>query len=83
MYDLMVIADYCEDEEEFVDYLNMHNEIQKKNIKWMDELVLYEGYINQNLKQEVNKKNLSMIIGSTEFFDKDYADVLSIEGLAT
>lgn len=83
LYDLMVIADYCEDEEEFVDYLNMHNEIQKKNIKWMDELVLYEGYINQNLKQEVNKKNLSMIIGSTEFFDKDYADVLPIEGLAT
>ena len=83
LYDLMVIADYCEDEEEFVDYLNMHNEIQKKNIKWMDELALYEGYINQNLKQEVNKKNLSMIIGSTEFFDKDYADVLPIKGFAT
>ena len=83
LYDLMVIADYCEDEEEFVDYLNMHNEIQKKNIKWKDELALYEGYINQNLKQEVNKKNLSMIIGSTEFFDKDYADVLPIKGFAT
>ena len=39
--------------------------------------------INQNLKQEVNKKNLSMIIGSTEFFDKDYADVLPIKGFAT
>ena len=42
----------------------------------MDELALYEGYINQNLKQQVNKKNFSMIIGSTEFFDKDYADFL-------
>ena len=79
----MVVAAYWEDEEDFVDYLNMHNEIQKKNIKWMDELALYEGYINQNLKQEVNKKNLSMIIGSTEFFDKDYADVLPIKGFAT
>lgn len=82
LYDLMVIADYCDDENEFVDYLNMHNEIQKKNIKWIDELELYEGYINQNLKQQVNKKNLSMIIGSTEFFDKDYAEVLPIEGFA-
>ena len=82
LYDLMVIADYCEDEEEFVDYLNMHNEIQKKNIKWMDELALYEGYINQNLKQQVNKNKLFMIVGSTEFFDKDYADVLPMEGFA-
>lgn len=82
LYDLMVIADYCEDEDEFIDYLNMHNEIQNKNIKWMDELALYEGYINQNLKQQVNKNKLFMIVGSTEFFDKDYADVLPIEGFA-
>lgn len=80
LYDLMVIADYCDDENEFIDYLNMHNEIQKRNIKWMDELALYEGFINQNLKQQVEQKHLSMIIGSTEFFDKDYAEVMPIEG---
>ena len=38
--------------------------------------------VDDNLKQQVNKNKLFMIVGSTEFFDKDYADVLPIEGFA-
>lgn len=80
LFDLMVVADYCSDEAEFIDYLQMHNEIQSRNIKWTDELVLFEGYINQDLKHKIKKQSkLSFIFGDTEYFDRDYANIPDIK----
>ena len=80
LFDFMVIADYCTDETEFIDYLQMHEEIQRRNIKWFDELVLFDGYINQNLKEQLQRKrNINFIYGNTNFFDNDYAEVPSIK----
>lgn len=80
LYDLMVIADYCTDETEFVDYLQTRNIIQQRNIKWQDELELFDAYLNENLKLLLSrKKDLSFICGSTDSFDRDYANIPEIK----
>jgi|GEM_PF-442045 len=74
LFDLMVIADYCKDEAEFIDYLKLRYTINNREIVYNDELELYDGYLNGNLKMTLERnKHVLQILGSTEFFDKDYA----------
>lgn len=74
LFDLMVISDYCDDENELLSYLDFHYYITKNSIKFMDELVVFNGFINSNLKARLmRQKKCSMIVGDTDFFDKEYS----------
>lgn len=73
LYDLMVISDYCDDEDELTSYLDLRYDINKRNIVFMDELDLYNGFINENLKLKLKDDNVKIIKGSTDFFDKEYS----------
>lgn len=74
LFDLMVLSDWMADERELVSYIEMRQEINRRGIVYLDELVLYDGFCNYRLKSRIQaNKSCRIITGDTEFFDKEYS----------
>lgn len=77
LYDLMVVSENIENEQSFIDYMEVHARIQKLEIEYNDELDLFgrfqQGTIEQDLKMQP-----PMIVGGSEVYDAKYSGMLPI-----
>ena len=73
LFDLMVVADFIESEDEFLSYLDMRNIINTNHSTFHDELDLLGQFLNEDLADKVNTDKPMVIIGGSEYIDEEYA----------
>lgn len=73
LFDLMVIADFLESEEEFLSYLDMRKIINTNHSTFHDELDLLGQFLNENLANKVKPNKPMTIIGGSDDIDEEYA----------
>lgn len=73
LFDLMVVADFVESEDEFLSYLDMRKIINTNHSTFHDELDLLGQFLNENLADKVIANKPMMIIGGSSDIDKEYA----------
>lgn len=73
LFDLMVVADFVESEDEFLSYLDMRKIINTNHSTFHDELDLLEQFLNENLADKVKPNKHMMIIGGSDYIDEEYA----------
>ena len=73
LFDLMVVADFVESEDEFLSYLDMRNIINTNHSTFHDELDLLGQFLNEDLADKVNTDKPMVIIGGSEHIDEEYA----------
>lgn len=73
LFDLMVVADFIESENEFLSYLDMRKIINTNHSAFHDELDLLGQFLNNNLADKVITNKPMMIIGGSNDIDDEYA----------
>ena len=73
LFDLMVVADFVESEDEFLSYLDMRKIINTNHSTFHDELDLLEQSLNEALADKVNTDKPMVIIGGSKHIDEEYA----------
>lgn len=73
LFDLMVVADFVESEDEFLSYLDMRKIINTNHSTFHDELDLLGQFLNETLADKVNIDKPMMIIGGSKYIDEEYA----------
>lgn len=73
LFDLMVVADFIESEDEFLSYLNMRKIINTNHSTFHDELDLLSQFLNDDLADKVMPNKPMMIIGGSSDIDEEYA----------
>lgn len=73
LFDLMVIADFVESEDEFLSYLDMRKIINTNHSTFHDELDLLSQFLNEDLADKVKPNKPMMIIGGSSDIDEEYA----------
>lgn len=73
LFDLMVIADFIESEDEFLSYLDMRKIINTNHSTFHDELDLLSQFLNEDLADKVKPNKPMMIIGGSSDIDEEYA----------
>lgn len=73
LFDLMVVADFVESEDEFLSYLDMRKIINTNHSTFHDELDLLGQFLNDNLSDKVIPNKSMMIIGGSNDIDEEYA----------
>ena len=78
LFDLMVCSDFFVSEDEFTSYLDMHKTIYANHSTFNDEIVLLNGFLNEDLAKKVNHMQGKIILGDTADIDEEYSHALSI-----
>ena len=78
LYDLVVIADHIKSEQDLMDYITIHGQIQHEGIEFQDELDVFAHYLDGNIQEEI-KQHPAIIIGGADIFDNKYSGMLTIE----
>lgn len=73
LFDLMVVADFIESEDEFLTYLKMHEVINTNHSTYCDELDLLGQFLNEDLANKVKNDKPLNIIGGHEDIDAEYS----------
>lgn len=73
LFDLMVVADFVESEDEFLSYLDMRKIINTNHSIFYDELDLLGQFLNKNLANKVKPNKSMTIIGGSDDIDEEYA----------
>ena len=73
LFDLMVVADFVESEDEFLSYLDMRKIINTNHSTFHDELDLLGQFLNENLADKVTPDKPMKIIGGSGDIDEEYA----------
>lgn len=74
LFDLMVVTDFVESEDEFLSYLDMRKIINTNHSTFHDELDLLSQFLNEDLADKVMPNKPMMIIGGSSDIDKEYAN---------
>lgn len=77
LFDLMVMSDFIQSEDEWIEYLNIHNEIYAKKFKFMDELEVLNGFLNFDMVRQIHKNKTGIIGFGTKEIDNEYVDSFS------
>lgn len=73
LFDLMVVADFVESEDEFLSYLDMRKIINTNHSIFYDELDLLGQFLNKNLANKVKPNKSMTIIGGSDDINEEYA----------
>ena len=73
LFDLMVVAEFVESEDEFLSYLDMRKIIDTNHSIFHDELDLLGQFLNEALADKVNADKPMMIVGGSKYIDEEYA----------
>ncbi len=73
LFDLMVVADFVESEDEFLSYLDMRKIINTNHSAFHDELDLLGQFLNENLADKVTSNKPMKVIGGSGDIDEEYA----------
>lgn len=74
LFDLMVCSDYIKNEDEFLDYLELHKALYANHSTFTDELNVLNGFLNDNLVGKVKPNEPLMLVNGSEVIDKDYSN---------
>ena len=72
LFDLMVVADFINSEEEFISYLEMHKIIYLSHSVFNDEMDILSGFLNDDLAQKVRLNKKLVVMGGSELIDEEY-----------
>lgn len=72
LFDLMVVADFVESEDEFLSYLDMRKIINTNHSTFHDELDLLGQFLNENLADKIIADKPVKIIGGSDDIDEGY-----------
>lgn len=78
LFDLMIISDFITDEEEFCNYLDVHNQLYEKNFSFHDEIDVLNGFLNYDLEEKVNQLKGGIIAYGSKEIDEEYSNFLLI-----
>lgn len=73
LFDLMVVSDFVESEDEFLTYLEMHKVLNTNHSTYCDELDLLGQFLNEDLANKVRNDKPLNIIGGHESIDAEYS----------
>jgi len=73
LFDLMVVADFIESEDEFLSYLDMRKIINTNKSTFFDELDLFSQFLNEDLADKVMPNKPMIINGGSNYIDEEYA----------
>lgn len=71
VFDLMVVAEYCQNSSDFINYLNLREKVVDAEVLFCDELDLFAAYCQGKLKEVVESKH-GIVFDLAKMFDKDY-----------
>lgn len=74
LFDLMVCADYIKNEDEFIDYLELHKALYANHSSFTDELNVLNGFLNENLATKVKPNKPLILVNGSEVIDYDYSN---------
>ena len=72
LFDLMVISEFIESEDEFITYLEMRKTINTNPITFHDELDLLGQFLNEDLASKIRPNKPMMIVGGANYIDEEY-----------
>lgn len=72
LFDLMVISEFIESEDEFISYLDMRKTINTNPITFHDELDLLGQFLNEDLASKIRPNKPMMIVGGANYIDEEY-----------
>lgn len=78
LFDLMIIADFITDEDEFCKYLDVHNMLYAKKFTFHDEIDVLNGFLNFDLVEKVNRLKGGIIAYGSKEIDVEYSGFLPI-----
>lgn len=73
LFDLMVVSDFIESEDEFLSYLNMHKIINTNHSTFHDELDVFGQFLNENLVKKIKSNKPTNIVGGHNYIDDEYS----------
>ena len=73
LFDLMVVSDFIESEDEFMAYLDMHRVLNTNHSTYCDELDLLGQFLNEDLANKVKNDTPFNIMGGHEDIDAEYS----------
>lgn len=74
LFDLMVVSDFLESEDEFLSYLDMHKLINTNHSVFFDELDVLSQFLNDDLSNKVKPNTPIRIIGGANNIDSEYSE---------
>lgn len=74
LFDLMVVSDFLESEDEFLSYLDMHKLINTNHSVFFDELDVLGQFLNDDLSNKVKPNTPLRIIGGANNIDSEYSE---------
>lgn len=72
LFDLMVVVEYCQNSEEFKEYVKLREKVADADIYFCDELDLFAAYCNGQLESMISSKKNVIVSGLSKMFDDDY-----------
>lgn len=58
LFDLMVVVEYCQNSEEFKEYVKLREKVADADIYFCDELDLFAAYCNGQLESMISSKKM-------------------------
>ena len=74
LFDLIVVSDFLESEDEFLSYLDMHKLINTNHSVFFDELDVLSQFLNDDLSNKVKPNTPIRIIGGANNIDSEYSE---------
>ena len=79
IFDLMVVVEYCQDDNDFMEYLCLREKVADSEIFFWDELDIFAAFCQGKLENIIHQKNV-VVTGLSTMFDEDYdAEVLGVD----
>ncbi len=72
LFDLMIISEFIQSEDEWIEYLKIHNEIYEKDFLFMDEIDILNGFVNYDLVDQIHRGKTDIIRFGTKEIDEEY-----------
>lgn len=72
LFDLMIMSEFIQTEDEWIEYLKVHNEIYEKNFTFMDEIDILNGFLNYDLVDQIHAAKTGIIRFGTKEIDDEY-----------
>ena len=79
VFDLMVVAEYCQNSKDFIDYLNLREKVADADVLFSDELDLFAAFCQGKLEDILSHKHVP-VFGLAKMFDDDYnSEMLGVD----
>lgn len=79
VFDLMVVAEYCQNSKDFTDYLDLRERVADANVLFCDELDLFAAFCQGKLEDILSHKH-APVFGLAKMFDEDYnSEMLGVD----